>query len=396
MADPWLTIIGIGEDGLDGLPDASRRALDDAGAIFGGPRHLALAGAGARGREWPVPFDVAPVLALRGQPVAVLASGDPFWFGAGGSLTAHLRPGEWRALPAPGTFALAAARLGWRIEDTTCLGLHAASFARARPHLARGCRVIATLRDETAPAALARWLAAQGLGAMRMTLLERLGGPRERIRDSRADGFAATGVAAPVAVALDGADLPREAGLSGVPGRPQAVFTHDGQITRPPVRAITLAALAPRRGQLLWDVGGGSGSISVEWALAGGRAICIEPRPDRQLNIAANIAAFGLEHRVELRPGAAPEALEDLPAPDAVFLGGGADQAMFAALWPLLPEGARLVANAVTLETEALLAQLQARHGGQLMRIAIAEAEPLGRMRGWQAARPVVQWSVTR
>lgn len=394
MGDPWLTIIGIGEDGLAGLPDASRHALDRAAVIFGGPRHLVLAGAGGRGREWPVPFDIAPVLALRGQPVAVLASGDPFWFGAGGSLCAHLNPGEWYALPAPGTFTLAAARLGWRIEDTACLGLHAAPFARLRPHLTRGCRIIGTLRDGAAVPALADWLAAQGFGAVRMTVMERLGGPQERIRQARDCDIG--NIAAPVAVALDGADLPHGAGLSAAPGRAEANFSHDGQITKSPIRAITLSALAPRREELLWDIGGGSGSVSVEWALAGGRAICIEPREDRGRNIATNIANFGLGDRVTLRPGTAPDALEGLPAPDAVFVGGGGNAALFAGLWDRLAPGTRIVANAVTLETEALLTSLHARHGGALMRIDIAEAAPLGGMRGWQAARPVVQWRVLR
>ena len=181
MSEPWLTIIGIGEDGAAGLGDASRDALSRATVIFGGPRHLELAGAGARGRAWPVPFDIAPVLALRGRRVVVLASGDPFWFGAGGSLAAALDPGEWRALPAPGVLSLAAARLGWRLEETVALGLHAAPLPRLRPHLARGCRIIATLRDGAAPAALAEWLTAQGAGAMRITVMERLGGPQERL-----------------------------------------------------------------------------------------------------------------------------------------------------------------------------------------------------------------------
>ncbi|TGN43409.1 cobalt-precorrin-7 (C(5))-methyltransferase, partial [Paracoccus liaowanqingii] len=160
MSDPWLSIIGMGEDGPAGLPDASRRALAKAELVFGAPRHLALADAGARGRPWPVPFDLAPLLALRGQRVAALVSGDPFWCGAGGTIAAVLNRDEWRAYPAPGVISLAAARLGWRLEDCVTLGLHAAPFARLRPHLARGCRIIATLRDGDAPRALADWLAA--------------------------------------------------------------------------------------------------------------------------------------------------------------------------------------------------------------------------------------------
>lgn len=396
MASPWLTIIGIGEDGLPGLPAASRAALDDAEIVFGGPRHLALAEAGARGRPWPVPFDMAPVLAARGRRVAVLASGDPFWFGAGGSLAATLRPGEWSALPAPGVVSLAAARMGWRIEDCACLGLHAAPFATLRPHLARGCRILATLRDGPAVAALAGWLAARGFGAARLTVLERLGGPSERLREMRADAPAPEDIAAPVAVAICGARLARTSGLPRAAGLPDAGFAQDGQITRAPVRALTISALGPRREAMLWDIGGGSGSISVEWALAGGRVHCIEPRPDRLAHIRANRDAFGVAARIAVIEGAAPEALAGLPPPDAVFVGGGGSAALFEALWPLLPEGARLVANAVTLDSEALLAGLHARHGGQLLRIELAEAAPLGRLRGWQPARPVVQWAVTR
>lgn len=396
MASPWLTIIGIGEDGVAGLSDASRGALREAEIVFGGPRHLQLAGAAGRGQPWPVPFDPAPVLACRGRRVAVLASGDPFWFGAGGSLAAHLGASEWTALPIPGTFALAAARLGWRIEDTTCLGLHARSLATLRPFLTRNCRVLATLRDEAAPAELAGWLTAQGLGATRMIVLERLGGPAERLREARADAFDLTGIAAPVAVALCGAALPRGCGLPRTTGLPDAAFAHDGQITRSPVRALTLAALAPRRGEHLWDIGGGSGSISVEWALSGGRSTCIEPRSDRIGNIRANIAGFGLESRIDTIQGAAPEALEGLAEPDAVFVGGGASAGLLERLWPRLPDGARLVANAVTLGTESLLAAMHAQYGGQLMRIDLAHARPLGAMQGWQPQRPVVQWAVTR
>lgn len=393
MSDPWLTIIGITEDGPDGLPGASLRALEAAEIVFGGPRHLALAGVGARGRAWPVPFDLAPLLALRGRRVAALVSGDPFWCGAGGSIAAALERHEWCALPAPGVLSLAAARLGWRLEEVVTLGLHAAPFARLRPHLARGCRIIATLRDGDAPAALADWLIAAGAGAARLTVLERLGGPSERVRTTQADGFALT-CAAPVAVAIDGVELPRGFGLPAVPGRADALFTHDGQITKSPIRALTLAALAPRAGEVLWDIGGGSGSVAVEWALAGGRAVTVEPRADRIATIRANIDAFGLGGRVTVIEGAAPEALPS-DTPDAVFVGGGASQALLEALWARLPPGARLVANAVTLETESLLTRWHADHGGRLLRIDIAEAAPLGRMRGWTPARPIVQWSVT-
>ena len=392
MSEPWLSIIGLGEDGPAGLSDSSRAALAGAEVVVGGPRHLALVGAGARGREWPVPFDLAPLLALRGRQVAMLVSGDPFWFGAGGSVAAHLSPAEWVAYPVAGTFSLVAARLGWRLEDVFCLGLHAAPLARLRPVLARGVRVICTLRDGAAVGELAAWLAANGFSDARLTVCECMGGPRERVRA----GADWPDIAAPVAVAIDGAELPRGAGLSRASGLPDDLFQHDGQITKRPVRALTLSALAPRPQELLWDIGGGSGSISVEWCLSGGRAICIEAREDRAANIRANAEAFGIAHRMEVRVGAALPMLADLPAPDAVFVGGGGDAALHDALWPLLPDGARVVANGVTIDTETVLADCHARHGGTLTRIDIAEAAALGRFRDWQAARPVVQWRAVK
>ncbi len=389
MSRAWLSIVGLGEDGLAGLGDASRAAIAGAEAIFGGPRHLALVGAGERGRAWPVPFDVAPVLALRGRRVVVLASGDPFWFGAGGSLAAHLEVGEWVAHPAPSTFSLAAARLGWRLEGVECMGLHAAPYARLRGVLAGGVRVIATLRDAKAAGELAEWLVQAGFGASRLWVLQALGGPRERVVAARAEGFGVTGIDAPVAMAIEavGEGLPRAGGL------PDELFATDGQITKRPIRALTLSALAPREGAVLWDLGAGSGSISVEWCLAGGVAHAVEARGDRAENIAANAAWFGVDHRLVLHRGDWPAVMAGLPSPDAVFVGGGADAAGMARLWDMLPKGSRVVMNAVTLESEALAYGLHAAHGGELFRFDVARVAPLGRMRGWTASRPVVQWS---
>ncbi|MBR1126810.1 precorrin-6Y C5,15-methyltransferase (decarboxylating) subunit CbiT [Bradyrhizobium iriomotense] len=393
MADPWLTIIGIGEDGLAGLSDASRNALAKAETVFGGERHLALADVGSRGRAWPVPFDADIVLGCRGRPTAVLASGDPFWYGAGASLAEKLDASEWIAHSAPSTFSLAAARLGWRLEATACLGLHAAPFERLVPHLARGARIICLVRDATAVGDLTKWLTQRGWGDSLVWTLAALGGPRESIDQHRADLFAGDIAGNLVAVAVQawgGQGIPRNSGLS------DDLFVHDGQITKRPVRALALSALAPRPGERLWDIGAGSGSISVEWALCGGTAIAIEAREDRAANIRENAAAFGLAHRITVITGAAPEALAALDAPDAVFIGGGLDRATFDAIWSRLAPGTRLVTHSVTLETEALLGELHQRHGGELMRVEIAHAAPLGRYRSWEAARPVVQWSVVR
>ncbi|WP_102224953.1 precorrin-6y C5,15-methyltransferase (decarboxylating) subunit CbiE [Acidimangrovimonas sediminis] len=402
MSDPWLTIIGIGEDGLEGLGAPARAALAGAEVVFGGPRHLALAGVGDRGRAWPVPFDPAPVLALSGRPVAVLASGDPFWHGAGGSLAARLSAGAWRAFPGPSTFSLAAARLGWRLEKVTCLGLHAAPFARARAALAPGGRMICLMRDATAVPEFAAWLTAQGFGPSRLWRMEALGGPREAVTETTAEALAGPPTAgiAPVAVAVECAASPGRPnpGLPCTPGLPDDLFDHDGQITKRPSRALTLAALAPRAGEMLWDIGTGSGSIAIEWLRAAprSRAAGIEANPTRAARARANAQAFGLADRFTVAEARAPEGLEGLPRPDAVFIGGGATDALLARLWDILPAGTRLVANAVTLETEALVADWSGRAGGTLLRIELAEARPLGSRRGWQPARPLVQWSVTR
>jgi precorrin-6Y C5,15-methyltransferase (decarboxylating) len=325
--------------------------------------------------------------------VVILASGDPFWFGAGGSIVPQLARHEWRSFPAPSSFALAANLLGWRLEETRCFGLHATPFARLSGHLHKGARLICLLRDGAAPAELAAWLVAQGAGETEMHVMERLGGPQQRLRQTRADGFDLTDVQAPVTVALH---LTQNAGRATVQGLPDDSFAHDGQITKHPIRALTISALGPRQDALLWDIGAGSGSVSVEWCLAGGRAVAMEAKPQRCTNIAANIAGFGLAQQMTLVEGKVdPDSLRDLPPPDAVFIGGGANDALVASLVDLLPVGTRLVINAVTLETEMLLAAWHARKGGTLLRVELAHAAPLGTMRGWQPARPVVQWGVT-
>ena len=392
MSEPWLSIIGLGEDGVAGLCDASCLALNAADIVFGGPRHLALAETGTRGRAWPVPFDVAPVLALRGQRVAVLASGDPFWFGVGGSLSAHLPAEQWQVFPAPSTFTLAAARLGWRLEDTACFGLHAAPFATTRGALHPKQRLICLLCDGAAVADFARWLAKLGFGASCLWVLEALGGPRERVRKTHAADCDFSDLRVPLAIALEVAGA---AGLSRSAGLPEAGFAHDGQITKSPVRALTLSALAPRPGMHLWDIGAGSGSISVEWCLAGGHATAIEQQTDRVANIRSNVENFGLGKSLTVIQGLAPNALQGLAPPDAIFVGGGFNATLFEVLRTVAPSECRLVVNAVTLETEAVLVALNATHGGELLHIQLAHASALGRMRGWVPARPVVQWTVS-
>ena len=394
---PWLTIIGLGEDGPEGLSPASRQALDEAEVVMGASRLLALLPAlTAETQAWPVPFaeGIPKLLNLRGRRVVMLASGDPFWFGAGTILAEQLEAGEWRALPAPSSLSLAAARLGWPLERTPCLALHAAPFARLRPHLASGAKLLVLLRDGTAVGQLAAWLAERGFGPTELWVMEALGGPREQLRRATAETITLADIHHPVCVGLqiagDGRAIPTAS------GRPDDFFDHDGQITKRPLRALTLSALAPVAGAHLWDIGAGAGSVGIEWLLChpANRATAIETRPDRAARIRSNAETLGVD-RLEVIEGQAPEALETLPVPDAVFIGGGLSDALLTDLWSRLPAGTRLVSNAVTLESESLLTAWQARKGGSLLRIDLSEAGPLGSKRSWHAAYPLVQWSVT-
>lgn len=388
--------MGLGEDGPDGLPPASRGALEDAEVVMGPPRHLALLPQlDAETIAWPVPFaDGLPVLqGLRGRRVVVLASGDPFWFGAGSVIARELERGEWGALPVPSTFALAAARLGWPLEQTLCLGLHAAPMTRLRPYLAPGVRAILLLRDGAAVYALAQYLNDAGFGDSAVTVLEALGGPLEQITEARPDSLPDTAFHHPVAVAVEidgtGDTVPRGSGID------DGFFETDGQITKRPVRALALSALAPRPGETLWDIGGGSGSVAIEWLLAdpSTQAVSIEMRPDRAARIRANADRLGVD-RLTVVEGEAPTALDGLAPPQAVFVGGGLSDALLSDLTARLTPGTRLVAHAVTLESEALLMVWSERLGGTLLRIELSEAGPLGPRRGWKAAYPIVQWRV--
>ncbi len=364
---------------------------------MGAARHLALLPAlDCPVVEWPVPFaDGIPLLmAQRGQRVVLLVSGDPFWFGAGSVVTRDLDPGEWRALPAPSTFGLAASRLGWALERTACIGLHAAPLTRIRPHLGPGRRVIALLRDGAAVRDMGRYLVEQGFGASTLHVLEALGGPREQVRVTTAAALAFTDIAHPVALGVacagDGVVIPCISGLQ------DSLFDHDGQISKRPVRALALSALAPRPGETLWDIGAGSGSIGIEWLLAhpANRAVAFEADPARAARAHANAVALGVDH-LQVVTGRAPASLVQQATPDAIFIGGGLSETLLAELFDTMPPGTRLVAHAVTLESEALLARVHAQRGGGLLRIDLAEAAPLGTRRGWRASFPIVQWSVT-
>jgi precorrin-6Y C5,15-methyltransferase (decarboxylating) len=398
---PWLSIVGIGEDGLDGISAAARERLASAELIVGGQRHLALvASLNKPTFAWQTPFaaSIPMLLRHRGKRVVALCSGDPFWFGAGSVIAEAVPAAETVVVPAPSTFAWAAARLRWRLEETVTLGLHARPVEVLRPHLRAGARLIVLARDGAAPAQIAGYLSGVGFGPSRLTFLEALGGPRERIRVATAAGFALDDVKSPVAVAIEAVAEPGALVIPRVVGLPDELFRHDGQLTKREIRAVSLSTLAPRGGELLWDVGAGSGAIGIEWLLShpANRAIAIEAREDRLGNARANAHSLGVPH-LDLRLGTAPDALKGLPAPDAIFVGGGASrEGVLEAVWQALPPGGRLVVNSVTLETEAKLIDWQARHGGTLLRLSVERAGPVGGLTGWRAAMPVVQWSVTK
>jgi precorrin-6Y C5,15-methyltransferase (decarboxylating) len=397
-ASRWLSIVGIGEDGVDGLSPIARGLVSAADVVFGGARHLKLAAPLIRGqaKPWPSPFSSAAdeVVALRGRQVCVLASGDPFFYGVGSVLAEHVSPEETLVVPAPSAFSLAAARLGWALPDIALVSLHGRALDRIRAHLHPGARVLALTSDGDGPAALARLLAATGFGASRLTVLEALGGPNEIIRATTAAQFDLAKIAALNVVAVEVEAVPGARVLTYTPGLADDLFEHDGQITKREIRALTLSSLAPLRGELLWDIGSGAGSVAIEWLLAhpSMRAAAIEARADRAGRIRRNAASFGVTE-LEVIEGRAPEALAGLTTPDAIFIGGGAssDGVLDTAIAALRP-GGRLVVNAVTLETESELIARHASLGGTLTRIEISRADGVGGKTAWRPALPVTQW----
>jgi precorrin-6Y C5,15-methyltransferase (decarboxylating) len=402
MSGPWLTIVGIGEDGVDGLSAAARAAIADAEMVFGGARHLELASDLIQGEStpWSSPFSLSldAVLAAKGRKVCVLASGDPFHYGVGATLSRRIDPAQMRVIPAPSTFSLAAARLGWPLQEVVSLSLHGRPVDLIRPHLHAAARILALTSDEHGPAAVAALLTETGFGRSIVTVMEVLGGPDERVRSQMAEFFTLTDIDPLNLCAITVVPLPGARILPLTPGLDEALFEHDGQITKRDIRALTLSALAPRRHELLWDIGAGSGSVGIEWMLADSslRAIAIEADAERAGRIARNAGAFGVPD-LRVVEGTAPAALVGLEPPHAIFIGGGGTDAgvVDAALGALRP-GGRLVANAVTLEMEQVLLTLQSQHGGELVRLSVAQASPIGSMSGWRPAMPITQWRWTK
>jgi precorrin-6Y C5,15-methyltransferase (decarboxylating) len=399
---PWLTLVGIGADGVEGLSPVARAALESAELVFGSARQLSL----LQGivtcdtAFWPTRFSLglARVLSRRGKPTVVLSTGDPFFFGVGATLAPHLTPGEFLCYPVPSSLSLAASRLGWALQDTEVVSLHGRDLRTIVRYLHPGRRVLALSWNQDTPAELARLLVARGFGRTRLTVLEALGGPEERVRSCLAGEFNLSRCLDLNVVGLDLAIDPHAIWIPVRASLPDSEFEHDGQLTKQDIRAITLSALRPRPGALLWDVGAGSGSIGIEWLLShpACRAVAIEQEPARCERIRRNAHALGVP-QLEVVEGAAPEALRELEAPDAVFLGGGAgDPEVLAQCWNALEPGGWLVANAVSLETETRLIAAHIAHGGDLRRLSSETAAPLGTMTGWRPALPVMQWRIQK
>ena len=399
MTQPWLHIVGIGEDGLDGLTPATRAVVEAAEIIIGGDRHHTLSdGITAERIAWPSPFDalIDTLQSFKGKRVVVLATGDPLWFSVGARIGRAIPPGEITYHPQLSAFQLASARMGWSMADLETLTVHGRPVEQMIAFIQPDARLLILTTGADTPTQIARFLTERGFGKSRMTVLSSMGGKDEQRFDATAESWNHT-VPAFNTLAVDCIAAPDAALLPRVPGLPDAMFQSDGTMTKQEVRAATLAKLMPMRGALLWDIGCGSGSVAIEWMRGARytRAIGIEPRPDRRAMAAANALALGTP-RLELIDGTVPQVLAGLDAPDAIFIGGGLSVETFNAAWAALRPLGRLVANAVTLESEAILLELHKKHGGDLVKLSVARAEPVGPRTGWRPAMPVTQWRVRK
>jgi precorrin-6Y C5,15-methyltransferase (decarboxylating) len=404
VEDPkWLSIVGIGEDGWEGLSHEAQEAVLSAQIIYGGSRHLAFVPEmNATRLCWPSPMGPALGQILtehrRRLKVAVLASGDPMLLGVGASLTPHVDPEEYQVYPHLSALSLACARLGWPVAEVSLISVVNRPIEQIVRHLAPGQRLIIYSENGATPEKVARLLDQSGFGPSTMSVLENLGGPHEHRRDLRAASWEAAPTSDLNVIAVLCMPDGGAAALSTVPGLPDDSFETDGQLTKREVRAVTLARLSPLPRQILWDVGAGSGSISIEWMRShvSCSAIAFEQEPKRAARIRENAMRLGVPG-LKVIEGSAPSTFRDLTSPDAIFIGGGLqDEAMFDACWAKLRSGGRLVVNAVTVASQARLASLEDTNGGELVRISIERAQPVGRVLGWRPLMPVIQWAVVK
>lgn len=398
----WLHIIGIGEDGMDGLSAVARDLIENAEIIIGGDRHHALSpNVTAERLKWPSPFDamIGEIERHKGRRLVILVTGDPLWYSVGARILKAIPADEITFHPQLSAFQWAAARMGWSLADAATLTVHGRPAEQAIPYFAPCARLLLLTKGVETPGEIATLLAENGYGKSRLTVLGALGGPNETRLEGRAANWAASPPEAPAfhtlaveCLAADDATLvPRG------PGLPDDAFTHDGKMTKQEVRAATLAKLWPRRGAMLWDIGAGCGSVAIEWMRAArdAQAVGLEPNAERRALAEANARKLGAP-RFKLVDATAPEGLADLPPPDAIFIGGGLSEATAEAGISALPRHGRLVANAVTLESEAALIALHKKHGGDLVKIAVSRAEPVGPFRGWRPLMTVTQWSLIK
>lgn len=401
MTGRWLSVVGIGEDGLDGVSPRGRMLIDNAETLVGGGRHLAMIPEDGRARlTWPTPLtDLMPQIAeRRGSPVCVIATGDPMFFGIGVTLSKHFSADEMDVVPSLSAFSLAASRLGWPLADVEQLTLHGRPVSLVVPFIQPGARLMILSDGGETPAEVARILTERGYGDSRLAVLEHMGGPQERGIEGTAASWNHGDIAAFNTLAVECVAGPDAVILPRVPGLPDDAFISDGNITKREVRAATLAALAPLPGQHLWDVGAGCGSIAIEWMRShpSCRATAVESRADRIGLIARNAIALGVP-RLGMIEGEATSVLTGLDTPDAVFIGGGASTpGLLELCWDALPLRGRLVANAVTLEGEGALAAFRADHGGELTRISVSRAEPVGPFTGWKPLMTVTQLAAVK
>ncbi|MGC4949393.1 precorrin-6y C5,15-methyltransferase (decarboxylating) subunit CbiE [Streptomyces sp. DT224] len=400
---PAVTVVGIGADGWAGLAGPARAALTDAQVLIGAGRQLGLLPPECAGTRVPWPSPLRPAVpgllaAHAGRRIAVLASGDPMFYGIGRALTEVLGADRLHVLPHPSSVSYACARVGWPLEDTEVVTLVGRPAARLAAALHEGRRLLVLSADATTPATVAALLRDHGFGPSRMRVLEQLGGEDEACAEGTADTWDHPAGDPLNVVAVECRAAPGTLRLGAVPGLPDEVYAHDGQLTKRHIRAATLGVLAPAPGELLWDIGGGSGSIAIEWMRVhpSCRAVTVERDPVRAARIAENADRLGVPG-LRVVTGRAPDCLDQLPQPAAVFIGGGLTApGLLDTCLAALPPGGRLVANTVTLESEALLAAQHKAHGGELARLAVAHAVPVGTFTGWRQAMPVTQWSVRK
>ena len=384
--------------GFEKMTKIAKNHITSADYIIGPKRHLSMLPAcRAVLVEWPMPFSegIKLILQRRGQPCVMLTSGDPFWFGAGSQITAHLAQEEWLAIPNQSCFSLCAAELGWALEKTLCIGLHAAPLSKLRPHLNANRKIMATMRNGASVKELAAYLCDIGFGSTHITCLEELGGVNQRITKGYANELLDKNYMHPVMVALNisgnGKTMQSSSGL------PDSWFEHDGQITKQAVRALTLSSLAPRSGEHLWDLGAGSGSISIEWILSGSlmRATAVEKHSKRAEFIRKNALNLGVD-QLKIVEADIIDAIFDLEKPDCIFIGGGLNEKLIELLWGHISDGTRIVANGVTIETDRFLTMIQSRLGGRVQRFEISSLEGIGKMHGWKASYPITQWAIIK